>query len=150
MLATTKQVRDEGNLPDTITNETLLPHLTKAVIEVKKILTPGFYSSVEVAGLDDPADDSFVACSIAEANLAIYYAIPSLNMETQGSGIVRTKGWDQSRSDLLSQNEVQTLRQTFYDTAMDLLQPYIPQELAKPGDWHTGEVKGSNFRLSAI
>ena len=123
MLTNPAQVRGEGNLPDTIVDDKLDPHIAKAMIEVRKILTPDVYTEIE--GKPDN-DQGRTECSIAEANLALVYAIPSLNIETQGSGIVRSKGWDQSRSDLLSQNEINALCDRYREIAMNLLSPYIP------------------------
>jgi len=123
MLTSIQQIKSEGGLPDSLTDDKLQPHLLKASIEMKKILTAAVYNATEELNQDD---EQYISCQIAEANLTLYFAIPSLNMETQGNGIVRSKGWDQSRSDLLSQNEVTKLQEYYKGVAMDLLKPYIP------------------------
>lgn len=146
MLTTIGQVKQEGNLPASIDNGVLETHLMKAVIELKKILTEDKYDYI--AGLD-PEDDAYIACSLAEANLALSFAIPALNMETAGTGIVRSKGWDQSRSDLLSQGEVDRLIERYRNTAMDLLGPYIPQ-IESTEDDPADEVRGSNWHIAAL
>jgi hypothetical protein len=147
-LATIAQIRLEANLPDTVLDKILTPHLTKATIEIKKIITPAVYT--EIAALE-ATDDDFITCSMAEANLAFSYAIPSLNIETQGSGIVQSKGWDESRSQLLSQSEIEKLQEYYRSIAMDLLKPYIPQEeITTTNESLPDEVRGADFRLSAL
>lgn len=146
MLTTLAQVKQEGNLPASIEDAVLETHLAKAAIEVKKILTEDKYNYI--AGLGEE-DDAHIACSLAEANLTLAYAIPSLNIETAGTGIVRSKGWDQSRSDLLSQGEVDRLIERYRNTAMDLLGPYIPQVESTEDD-PADEVKGSNYYMAAL
>lgn len=146
MLTSAAQVKQEGNLPASLDDGVLATHLAKAEIEVKKILTAAKYDYI--AGLD-PEDDAFIACSLAEANLALSFAIPALNIETAGNGIVRSKGWDQSRSDLLSQGEVDRLIERYKNIALNLLGPYIPQNestVDEPAD----EVKGSNWYMAAL
>jgi hypothetical protein len=145
MLTNPEQVKQEGNLPETINDEKLETHIIKAVLEMKKIITVDKYE--EIKNLD-ANDDDYITCSLAEANLTIAYALPSLNIETQGAGIVRTKGWDESRSDLLSQNELTKLCQHYRDVAMDLLKPFIPQ--VESTDIPADEVTGGNWKLTAL
>lgn len=146
MLTTPAQVKQEGNLPASIDDTVLATHIVKAVIEMKKILTEDKYKYI--ADLDEE-DDAYLACSLAEANLALFYAIPALNIETAGTGIVRSKGWDQSRSDLLTQGEVDRLIERYRNTAMNLLGPYIPQ-VESTEDNPADEVKGSNWYIAAL
>ena len=145
MLTSFNQIKLEGNLPDTVKDEILVPHLTKAELEMKIILSPDVYAKV---GALEPESDDYITCSIAEANLALSYAIPSLNIETQGSGIVHSKGWDESRSELLSQSEVEKLQKYYRGVAMDLLKFFIP--VNDQASTMYSEVKGANYKLSAI
>jgi len=143
--ADTGKIREEGNLPETVKDGKLIPHLMKATIEMKKILTADEYEK-KIAQNDS---EDFETLAIAEANLALSYAVTSLNIETQGTGIVRSKGFDESRSDLLSQNEVERLREYYKTIAMNLLAPFIPQPESTDED-PADEVIGSNYRLSAL
>lgn len=139
------KIRDEGNLPEKLKDGKLAPHLIKASIELKKILTADKYKEL----VEDNDSDDFETLSIAEANLALSYAVTSLNIETHGTGIVRSKGYDESRSDLLSQREVSELRDYYRKTAMDLIVPFITQPEStdeEPAD----EVIGSDYRMSAL
>ena len=145
MLTSINQIKLEGNLPDSVKNEILAPHLTKAEIEMKIILSPDVYTKV---GSLEADNDDYITCSIAEANLALSYAIPSLNIETQGSGIVHSKGWDESRSELLSQTEVEKLQKYYRQVAMDLLKFYTPTN--ESANRFSYEINGSNYKISAI
>jgi len=143
--ADTGKIREEGNLPETIKDGKLVPHLTKASIEMKKILTATEYEKK----LTENDSDDFDVLAIAEANLALSYAVTSLNIETQGTGIVRSKGFDESRSDLLSQNEVERLREYYRNIAMNLLAQFIPQPESTE-ETPANEVVGGNYRMSAL
>lgn len=145
-MTTCSQVKQEGNLPASMDDSVLATHITKAVIEMKKILTEDKYEYISEL---DEEDDAYLACSLAEANLALHYAIPALNIETAGTGIVRSKGWDQSRSDLLSQGEVDRLIERYKNTAMSLLGPYIPQ-VEIDADEDAEELRGSNYYIAAL
>jgi len=145
MLTSINQIKLEGNLPDTVKDEILAPHLTKAEIEMKMILSSDVYAKV---GSLEADNDDYITCSIAEANLALSYAIPSLNIETQGSGIVHSKGWDESRSELLSQTEVEKLQKYYRQVAMDLLKFYTPAN--KTANRFSYEINGSNYKISTI
>jgi hypothetical protein len=147
MLTTYAQIRAVGNLPDSVDEKVLRPHAFMAENEIRKILSDEVYDA-----LPDLDDDNRkkIACDLAEANLAFSYALPSLNIETQGTGIVRTKGWDQSRSDMLSQSEIESLQEKYKTVAMDLLQPYIPQPEPVDDETPVDEVIGGNYSLSAL
>jgi hypothetical protein len=145
MLTSINQIKLEGNLPDSVKDEILAPHLTKAEIEMKIILSPDVYTKV---GSLEADNNDYITCSIAEANLALSYAIPSLNIETQGSGIVHSKGWDESRSELLSQTEVEKLQKYYRQVAMDLLKFYTPTN--ESANRFSYEINGSNYKISAI
>lgn len=145
MLTSINQIKLEGNLPDTVKDEILAPHLTKAEIEMKNILSPDLYA--RIAALESDNED-YITCAIAEANLALSYSIPSLNIETQGSGIVHSKGWDESRSELLSQQEVEKLQKYYRDVAMDFLKFYI--HVSESADKPIDEVRGADYKISVI
>lgn len=155
-LATTDLIRSEGNLPESILDGVLQPHLTKATLEMKKLLGSAKYAAIKAYENSTVEEEinAFTACSVAEANIALSYAVYALNMETEGSGIVRTRGWDQSRSDLLSQNELESLSQHFKDTAMSLIEDYLPKPTDDPATEDKDESKTSvsfkGFSLSAI
>ena len=121
-----QQVRKEGNLPDEsrIQSEKLEVHIETASLEMKELLGKESYSTYEEKSSDD--EDKKVL-SKAEALLTLYYAVPVMNIETQGTGIVRSKGWDESRSEMISWNEASQLAEMFRDRAMKLIQPYLPQ-----------------------
>jgi hypothetical protein len=145
MLTSYAQIKAVGNI--NAEDSILEPHLIRASIEMKKIISSAKYA--ELAAKEDD-DEDLIACALAEAKFANYYAAPSLNTETQGSGYIQTKGWDQSRSDMMRQDELEKLRQKHYDDAMDLLQPYITQPEPVDDETPVDEVIGGNYRLSAL
>ncbi|HEX2868799.1 MAG TPA: hypothetical protein VHO03_17290 [Ignavibacteriales bacterium] len=152
MLATEAKVKSEGNLPDSIKVEKITPHLVKASKKIKGLLTPELYAKIEgYATSQDPKEkETFDDCQIAEANLAMSFAVKVLNIQTQGNGLVRVQGWDENRSENLSQKETDSLAEHFEKVAMDLLAPFIPQEVpADPADVPGTVVKG-RFAMGAI
>ena len=136
MLCTLAQIRSEGNLPASIKDEKLTPHAESASISVRKLLTDAIYNAIKTD--NDPIKNRpFAECSKAEALIALSYAVYSLNIETQGTGILQSKGWDQSRSSVLSQSELLQLSDKFFERGSDLLLPYMPKdetEDAEPED----------------
>ncbi|MFO7446217.1 MAG: hypothetical protein R6W90_07605 [Ignavibacteriaceae bacterium] len=146
MFTSVAQVKSEGNFSDTIEDRVFEPHIIKAVIELKKILTPAKYAEIEALNHNEEA---FTSCAIAEANLAVAYALPSLNMETQGSGVVKIRGWDQSRSELLDQDEIAKRQKHYRSVAMDIIKAYIPKDLPD-GEISGEEIRGADYRLSAL
>ena len=121
------QVRKEGNLPNEghISKEKIEVHIETASIELKELLGETEYSNYESAASDEAERK---VLSKAEALLTLYYAVPVMNIETQGTGIVRSKGWDESRSEMISWNEAKSLAEMFRDRAMKLIQPYLPEK----------------------
>lgn len=140
-------MRSEGNLPSatTITDEKLKTFLDTAVIEMRRLLTSDVYTEVLT---DDSTTQRRVDCTKAEALLAFAHAIPALNIETSGSGIVTTKGWDQSRSEVLSINEVERLSGLYRSKAMMLLGPYLPVVAA--GDTGDDAVSVGTLAMVAV
>jgi hypothetical protein len=74
------------------------------------------------------------------------YAVHSLNIETQGSGLLKIKGWDQSRSELLSRDEIRDLSAYFRQTALMFLQPHIPDN----SDGRKDDIDMGNFYLGTV
>lgn len=121
-IATPETVRDNGNLPSTVTDAILNPQIAKASIEVKELLGATLYAEI----VAEASSERKTNVQIAESLMALSFAVFALNIETQGTGIVRSKGWDQSRSELLSQNECQALSDRWKGEATKILSAYIP------------------------
>jgi len=121
-------VINEGNLGSEITSEQITPHIKMAEIELKRLLGNKYvtYASYENSS-DETTKAIYEEIQKAAYNLALSYAVHTLNIETQGTGIIRSKGFDVSRSDLLSREEVKDLSEHFRNVAMRLLEPYLPQ-----------------------
>lgn len=130
-LTSPELVRLEGNLPNAVQDVALKPHIENASFEMRRLLGSDLYKSV--CDYEDSGDDSIDSfrqkeCIKAETYLCLSYAVHSLNIETSGTGIVSSKGWGDSRSELLSQNEVNRLSTYYRDTAMTFLQSYLPTD----------------------
>ena len=77
-------VKEEGNIPLTIDDNKILPHINKAAAEIKRLITGELYSSIlsiSSSGTDEDEQEMFNDLQIAETNLALGYLIPSINME---------------------------------------------------------------------
>lgn len=122
-LATHTTVRSEANLPASITEATLQPHINSASIELRKLFGAELYE--EILGEEEDAQRR-VECVKGESLLAFAYALPFLNIETAGKGIVTAKGWDANRSELMSVGQTQELASLVRAQAMDLLTPHAP------------------------
>lgn len=141
-------MRADGNLPDSLKDTKLSPHIDSAVIEVKRLL--GYDEYDIIASYEDSEDPDelkqFTECQKAETLIALSIAIPILNIETAGSGIVLNKGWGDNRSELLSPGQAKDLAADFRARAMSLLGPYLP---AFTGDEEDEDDDDDVFDLGA-
>ena len=147
-LSTIAEVKAEGNLPAAMPADKLQPSLDMASIELRTILGADLYTTIlgyksaPSSGDDtrtDPQKLQFTICSKAEALMSMSFAVHKLNIATQGDGIVKSQGWDQSRSDLLSQDEATKLSELFRNQAMTLLNRYMPVNTEDPDTIKSGE-----------
>jgi hypothetical protein len=126
-IISTEDLMLEANLGKQVDPLILAPHIESAEIELKKIVGVERYSRIE--GYQTSGSESeltiFNEVKKGAVYLAMSYAVHSLNIETQGNGIVKAKGWSQSRSELLSKEEITEMSSYFRTTAMLFLQPYI-------------------------
>jgi flagellar biosynthesis component FlhA len=144
---------NEGNLGSKTSEKILTPHLFSAELELRKAITTEKYDEYLEYKTSEDAEEKQVHATLkkAEINLALSYAVHALNIETQGSGIVRSKGWDQSRSDLLSRNEVKDLSEHFREIAMRLIQPYLPEDSTTVNEDDTpDDIDTGSIMMSAI
>ncbi len=146
MLANVQKMREEGNLPSVVQDGQLTPHRDAASIELKRLLGSELYEDIE--GESGEPTDRYTECSKGEALLAVSKAVWTLNIETSGTGIVRTKGWDESRSDLLSWNEVEQLSEHFRSEAMKLIQPHIP--VAEEDTEEAKSVSAGSMQMTVV
>lgn len=117
----------EANLGKQTDPAILEPHIESAEIELRRILGNEKYQEIENYQLSTLDNEIKILGEVKKGAvyLAMAYAVHSLNIETQGNGIVKIKGWDQSRSELLSRNEVKEMSDYFRSTAMIFLQPHM-------------------------
>ena len=131
-------VRNAGNLPASITDGLIGPQIAIAKRDIVRMIGQDNYDLY--VGYNGSSDEEqqiiFDDIKQAEANLTMYYLIPVMNIQTAGSGIVRVKGWDQSRSEILSGSDVESLQDHFKEVAMGFLTDYL---LPYTGDPNTEE-----------
>lgn len=118
-------IRAEFNLPDVIGPEKFTPHIASAATDVKRLIGEDLYATI--AGEASTRHDD---CTKAMTYLAMAYAVFSLNIETSGNGIVTSKGFDSSRSELMSFQQIERMATHYRQTGMKFLQPHIPADAA--------------------
>ncbi len=135
----------EANLGKQTDPAILEPHIESAEIELRRILGTDKYSQIEGYQHSTVENEMKILGEVKKGAvyLALAYAVHSLNIETQGNGIVKVKGWDQSRSELLTRNEVKEMGQYFRSTAFIFLQPHIPSEIDPEQSGNTIDLGGS-------
>lgn len=121
-------VREEGNLPASVPDKKLIPHINTAMLELRKLVTTEVYETVLGNSKSVDADEllQYEIFKKSESNLTLSFAVYSLNLETQGEGFVKIKGWDSSRSEVLSQNDIDKLSAHFRAVAVNLIEDYLP------------------------
>jgi len=111
-------VREEGKLPASLADELILPHLQTGVVLLKNAIGEEKYNALFALGAND---SKFLLCRKAETFFSLSVLVHALNIETAGAGIVRIKGWDESRSELLSRFELNDLSKHFRKLAYEVL-----------------------------
>lgn len=147
-IISTEDLMLEANLGKQVDPLILSPHIESAEIELKKIMGADKYSQIESyqASGSESELQIFNEVKKGAVYLAMSYAIHSLNIETQGSGIVKAKGWNQSRSELLSKDEVNEMSSYFRTTAMLFLHPFI----ANADEDNKDDLNLGEFYLGAL
>lgn len=132
-LTTLDNVIAQANFGKKIDPTILTPHLDAAEIELRRLLGSTLYDTIAGYKIIDENTEgyadkqaTFKEVELAERYLTASLAVHALNTETQGNGIVRSTGFDQSLKSLLSRAEVNDLSQHYRDKAMALIAPYIP------------------------
>jgi len=120
---------NEANLGKETNPKILMPHIETAEIELKRILGEEKYLRIESWQSSQNESETAVYREVKKGALclAMSYAVISLNTETQGSGIVKSKGWGESKSELLGSDELNNLREYYRTTALSILSPHIPE-----------------------
>ena len=132
--ASTDIIKTIGNLGADVESTALNPHLQVAEIELRSAITDSVYDSK----LADDTTADYKQLQLSEANLALSYAIHSLNNKTQGNGFVGATGFDQSRQELLHRSEIERMSEHYKDVAERLYRKFVPV------------TSNSSFKLSAV
>jgi hypothetical protein len=153
VFTTPELVKKEGNVPLTLDDSKILPHIYKASSEIKRLIGKELYGviySYSTTGAGSDEYEMFADLQIAETNLALAYFIPSLNMQTSGEGIMLSKGWDQTRIEFYSHTELKLLADNYKRTAYDIINLYIPVQPAKDDEDDDDLNIPGNFYLTSI
>jgi hypothetical protein len=148
-LSTLAQIRSEGNLPDTVTDGKLQTSLELAAMEVRRLLGTTLYDTILAYNSSSTSaqQKTRTECAKAEALYALGHAIVVLNIETSGNGVVRTKNFGDTKSDLLSIDEARNYGSYFIERAIQILTPYVPDTDTEDDDM---SVTGAGFRMSML
>ncbi len=140
-IISSEDVINEANLGKETDPLILAPHIEAAEIELRKILGSEKYSQIESyqSTLNETERRTFNEVRKGAVYLAMAYAVHPLNINTQGGGIVKVKGWDKSKSELLNSSEADEMSRYFRETAMLFLKPYVPPSFETGDDIDTDD-----------
>lgn len=149
-IVSAEDLMNEANLGRQTDPAILAPHIDSASVELKRILGEEKFLQIESYQSSSIETEQKILSEVRKGAvyLAMSYAVHSINIETQGSGIVNVKGWNKSSSELLSRDEINDLSRYFRETAMLFLQPYIPGH--PDGEDQTGDLNLGGFYLGAL
>ena len=81
----------------------------------------------------DTTHKHHAAAEEAESLLVLYYALPVMNLSVQEDGeVIRSTGFDQSREELMSHDELEAYRTEIYQQAMTALPSVAAGERDEP------------------
>lgn len=147
-IATTATIRTVSGFDEAAATK-VADHLPEAVLEAKRLLTTSRSSAAatgsEVTGgvtytsiLDritvrydeivalGSSDQHYIALQRAEALLAVYFALPYLNMRvTEKGGLARAIGLAEGVNDLMSNQELEAYRRSIYVLAHEALRMLV-------------------------
>jgi len=123
-LTTNSEIIQAGNLPANLDTAKLVKHLINAERRVRALLGDTLYETIEA----ETDTDRKTRCSLAEAYMALHYAIPVLGLKPgKVGGLVGSTGFADNRQDLLDFNELKNISAHFAEMAMELLAEYLPE-----------------------
>lgn len=136
------------SLPSDLTANKLDTNIDRASIDVIALIGQSTYTTL--SALPD-ADADRERADRAESALALYYAMPFLNLRwTEIGGLVRAVGFDQGRTELMSKRELDAYRGELYKEAMTLLSEWITEETDAdddPIEVHAGGIHFMSIEL---
>jgi len=125
-------VRRIGNFPDStvLPDEKLTEHRDLAYRLAKKALGTSLYGSI-ADGSSEFGEDGKADLKIAVALLAVWSALPTLNMATQGKGVMMSEsksagGGMSGTTRFMMPSELDALRSAIKEQAMSLLDDFLP------------------------
>lgn len=119
---TTAEFKENVNLDKLKKDELINSHMFAVDLKLQGITQPDVYESVNEETADEPVVKAF---KLAFSYLLYMEILPFLNVNTAGSGIVSSTGIDQSRTELISQTELERRQNSAELKAYELLYTYL-------------------------
>jgi len=123
-LTTTSEIIQAGNLPANLDTDKLAKHLINAERRLRSLLGDTLYETIEA----ESGTDRKTHCALAEAYMALNYAVPILGLNINNlGGVIQSTGFDANRQELLDFNQLRSIAARYEEMAMDLLAAYLPE-----------------------
>lgn len=146
-------IKSAGNIPVSINDSIILPHINNAMILIQQAITPELYSIY----LTYNSTGALIADQIiyndiqtAETFLALSFFISSLNLQLAGEngGILKGKGWDMTRIDFYSHTDIKILAADYKSRAVEIIKKYI--SVTTEYNESTGSLTHNKFSLLSL
>ena len=123
-MTSNSEIIQAGNLPADLDTDKITNHLINAERRLRELLGDTLYETIEA----ETETDRKTRCALAEAYVALKYMIPVLGLKPGNvGGLVSATGFADSRSELLTFNELKSIAAHFDEMAMELLAEYLPE-----------------------
>jgi hypothetical protein len=113
-------VKSLGNIQQTDESK-INPHYTAAKDDVVDIIGKEKYDELVAADADDT---DMMRVARAESYFVLSYCLPSLNLSSSGDGLKKATGFGDSRSENLSESEIQLIIERLRNSAERILSRY--------------------------
>lgn len=121
-------------------------HISKAEKRLRALISDATYDELFSRPAEDPDRERAVQ---AESLLAVYFALPFLNLRiTKTGGIVKATGMEATQTEIMSKNEMEKYRYNFLAQALLLIDDLITEETGEEGDLKAFD--GGTFTMDAV
>jgi len=128
MITNAQLVVAEGKLAENIAENVILPHLETMEMQIRDLLGDVKFEAIENKTAPYTEAD-FERLKKAETLWALSLLVVPLNSRVKADGgFVRGVGFNETRTDLLSPMEVETIANNYYNRARDLLGKFLTAE----------------------
>jgi len=121
-------------------------HGDKAEKRLRALISDDTYDDLSSRPAEDPDRER---AAQAESLLAVYFALPFLNLRiTKTGGIVKTTGLEATQTELMSKGEMEKYRYNFLAQALLLIDDLITEEIGEEDDLKAFD--GGTFTMDAV